>query len=362
MSEVKRPFKPHSKGKEPSVFGSKIFLPQLKCMEEDYKSMLSADIKLTDPVGSYGDMEKIISLFHEKLVFTKAEVKGTCQGEILFINHLRDIPVLGGLLMQKPKNTISEALDKGFDETEMETFQEVTNIICGSVARSWRGIPKMDVSVTKVGASRVIEFPLIGDMEEEFLLKGGIVAMQAGVSVPEFGESFFIQLIPENLALTLTGSLTKNPIGDVSIFTGVDIGKKLNEGRVILIVEDITSVRTIVKYLLEEKGYRILEAGDGEDALRILSKERVDLIISDVMMPKMDGFSFLAKVREKEDIKDIPVIMLTALSETKDIVTAKKLGVKDYIVKPFTKQILLGKVQSVFEQSDQNAGASSTEE
>ncbi len=101
----------------------------------------------------------------------------------------------------------------------------------------------------------------------------------------------------------------------------------------ILLVEDDNNLREIYEARLQAEGYEIVSARDGEEALTVAMKERPDLIISDVMMPKISGFDMLDIIRSTEETKDVKVIMMTALSQAEDKARAEKLGADRYLVK-----------------------------
>ena len=101
----------------------------------------------------------------------------------------------------------------------------------------------------------------------------------------------------------------------------------------ILLVEDDKSLREIYGVRLLAEGYDIVSAGDGEEALAMAIKERPQLIVSDVMMPKISGFDVLDIIRNTPETTNVRVIMLTALSQPKDKERAEQLGVDEYLVK-----------------------------
>lgn len=116
----------------------------------------------------------------------------------------------------------------------------------------------------------------------------------------------------------------------------------------ILIVDDFSTMRKIIRNILTQLGFKnILEADDGTTALEILSKEKVDLVISDWNMPKMSGLELLKAVRSNEAIKDLPFIMVTAEAQKENILEAIKYKVNQYIVKPFTPETLKEKLEKV---------------
>lgn len=120
----------------------------------------------------------------------------------------------------------------------------------------------------------------------------------------------------------------------------------------ILIVDDVMSARRVVKRQLERFGYKSFSEGNhGGEALEVLKKEKINLIISDWSMPQFNGIDLLNAVRADAFHKSIPFIMITSTADREDIVDAVKRGVSDYIVKPFTTELLGEKVKLVLDKS-----------
>ena len=118
----------------------------------------------------------------------------------------------------------------------------------------------------------------------------------------------------------------------------------------ILIVEDDKHISKLVKFNLEKAGYECTIAATGEKALEALNDQPVDLIILDIMLPGMDGFSACRAIKEKENLKNIPIIMLTAKGEEVDRVVGLELGAEDYIVKPFSPRELELRVKAILKR------------
>ena len=120
----------------------------------------------------------------------------------------------------------------------------------------------------------------------------------------------------------------------------------------ILIVDDEQRMRKLIKDFLTTKGYNILEAEDGEKALEIIEKKKskINLIILDVMMPKLDGWSVLRQIRQNSKV---PIIMLTARGEEQDELFGFELGVDEYISKPFSPKILVARVEAILKRTSQ---------
>ena len=119
----------------------------------------------------------------------------------------------------------------------------------------------------------------------------------------------------------------------------------------ILIVDDEEKIRIIIKKYAEFEGYTIAEASNGMEALEVCKKENFDLIIMDVMMPELDGFSACKEIKK---IKDIPVIMLSARGEEYDRIHGFESGVDDYVVKPFSPKELMMRVNVVISRNARN--------
>ncbi|OEU65656.1 response regulator [Maridesulfovibrio frigidus] len=103
----------------------------------------------------------------------------------------------------------------------------------------------------------------------------------------------------------------------------------------ILIVDDSKTVRNLVAFIMKKEGFKVSTAEDGLDGLeKLYSLDKVDLIISDVNMPRMDGFTYIKTVREQDAYKDIPIIVLSTEGQEKDIQTGLNLGANLYMVKP----------------------------
>lgn len=111
----------------------------------------------------------------------------------------------------------------------------------------------------------------------------------------------------------------------------------------ILVVDDDVDIVQTTKIQLEKEGYEVLTAYDGLEALDILTRETVQLLLIDVMMPKMDGFSAIMKIREK---KNLPIIVMSAKSEDSDKILGLSIGADDYISKPFNAKELIARVKS----------------
>ena len=122
------------------------------------------------------------------------------------------------------------------------------------------------------------------------------------------------------------------------------------EETTILVVDDESRIRKLLKDFLIKESYSILEAADGEEALKVYEENsnKIKLILLDVMMPKLDGWSVLRQIRQSSKV---PVIMLTARSEEQDELFGFELGVDEYISKPFSPKILVARIKAILNRT-----------
>lgn len=125
-------------------------------------------------------------------------------------------------------------------------------------------------------------------------------------------------------------------------------GDGVDDGMTVLLAEDDPDVSALVRHVLETDGYRVEAVADGAEALRRFEERRPDLLVLDVMMPRLTGFEVLARLRELEDAgTPVPVLMLSARAGQDDIVRGFELGVSDYVTKPFMIGELRARVRAL---------------
>jgi two-component system, OmpR family, alkaline phosphatase synthesis response regulator PhoP len=121
--------------------------------------------------------------------------------------------------------------------------------------------------------------------------------------------------------------------------------------RTIMVVDDNPDIITIVKTILEGKGYNVLSASSGQELLNLLTDRKPDLIILDIMMPEMDGLEVLGRLKAVTETASIPVILLTAKVQYEDVLGGYKLGADYYITKPFTSTQLVNGINLLLGES-----------
>lgn len=123
----------------------------------------------------------------------------------------------------------------------------------------------------------------------------------------------------------------------------------------ILIVDDEEDILELVQFHLSREGYETHCADTGEKALDVVRSNPVDLIVLDLMLPGIDGYSVARQIKNDQSIQQIPIIMLTAKGAEADVVTGLELGAEDYVTKPFSPRILMARIQTVLRRSSSSA-------
>ena len=119
------------------------------------------------------------------------------------------------------------------------------------------------------------------------------------------------------------------------------------ERKLVLVADDNDDILALVTFRLERAGYTVIQARDGQEALRMAGEHRPHLAILDLMMPRLDGYEVTRGIRRDPAIADMPVVLLTARAQEADVARGFDVGADDYIRKPFSPQELLSRVQAI---------------
>ena len=116
----------------------------------------------------------------------------------------------------------------------------------------------------------------------------------------------------------------------------------------ILLIEDEANITQLVRYNVEQAGFRLLAARDGEEGLRLVEQNRPHLILLDLLLPRLNGLDVCRRLKQQPETRDIPIIMLTAKAAEADKVQGLELGADDYVTKPFSPRELIARIRAVF--------------
>ena len=120
----------------------------------------------------------------------------------------------------------------------------------------------------------------------------------------------------------------------------------------ILVVDDEIYIVHILEFTLTMEGFDVITAADGDEALRRIEQDRPDLVVLDIMMPRLDGYEVCRRLRQDEEWRELPIILLSAKGRQIDRETGLSLGADDYIIKPFSPRRLLEKIRGLLERKD----------
>jgi len=135
--------------------------------------------------------------------------------------------------------------------------------------------------------------------------------------------------------------------------------KIMNNNIEILVVEDSLTQAMQLKYMLEQHGYHISVAKNGEEALASINEHKPTIVLSDIVMPEMDGYQLCRQIKTDENLKDIPVILLTQLSDPEDIIKGLECGANNFITKPYNGQVLLSHIRYILANQELRNGTMS---
>lgn len=128
--------------------------------------------------------------------------------------------------------------------------------------------------------------------------------------------------------------------------------------KTILVVDDEKDIRDLIAYNLSKEGFEVITASDGKEALEKLARNKVQLVVLDIMMPGMDGYEVCRVIRAQESTAKLPVLFLTARSAEVDQIIGLELGADDYIQKPVSPRVLVARVKSILRRSEMSVTSS----
>jgi DNA-binding response OmpR family regulator len=258
---------------------------------------------------------------------------------------------IGNPKLKKPTNYANQL---SFGKLETDDYVEI------AVEDSGSGIDSEDLlnvfNRFEQGKQRIISERKINGSgiglsicKDYTLLHNGVIKAQSNIGK---GSCFTIQLPRKQKAQAIlfqSHQEFKNLKKTDKLITNPKIQKKQNQQHEILVVEDNTELRKLIVNFLS-KFYKVDFACDGLEALNKLKNKNIDLVVSDVMMPEMDGFEFCGLVKTQVETSHIPVILLTALSNTDNLIVGLENGADAYLTKPFDENVLHIQIENILEQ------------
>lgn len=132
-------------------------------------------------------------------------------------------------------------------------------------------------------------------------------------------------------------------------------------GAKILVIEDDTNIRELIRYNLIRDGYQVVESGDGHEGLQLARSKSFDLVLLDLMLPGINGLEICKNLRSDANTAGVPIVMVTAKGEESEIVLGLELGADDYVVKPFSPRVLISRVRAVLRRRQKSQATTETD-
>ncbi len=205
---------------------------------------------------------------------------------------------------------------------------------------------KFNTYGTGIGLSLTRDLVQLHHGEIQFESEEG-VGTTFTITLPIDRTAFSEEEIDEQYTLQLSQQENTEEEKDATAPTGTTLSRQTGK---VLVVEDNDEILAILQHLLASK-YEVVTAYNGQEALEILENETVDLVVTDIMMPVMDGMELLRHIRENTDYTHLPVVMLTAKRDDQDRAESYSAGADAYITKPFNSKVLLSRIENLMERS-----------
>ncbi|MGB9446214.1 MAG: response regulator, partial [Candidatus Acidiferrum sp.] len=273
--------------------------------------------------------------------------------------------LISNALKFTPSGTISVEVTRAGDRAEFSVTDTGVGIPKSELSKIFERFHRVEGTAGRTHEGSGIGLALVQELVK---LHGGTISVE---SEPGRGSRFVVSLpfgsahLPQEHIAPSSGEHAQSrnrmmfeneSLGWVSLETGDDVGSTnvervhtkriLGHTPVILLVEDNADMRGYVRRILEEDGYEVQTAGDGEEALGLSTKRNYDLILSDVMMPRMDGIQLLRAIRKDPNLRTTPVVLLSARAGEEFRIQGMGAGADDYLTKPFSARELLSRVSA----------------
>lgn len=312
---------------ESEYFG-KVFKLEIDYFNRDLSLLFSNKVNVVQPSYDYQPVEKIKPTLQKKFILVVSTWEGECPGESFIVLRVPDAKVMSGLLMMMSPNDIKETLSDEFSADDAEIFREIANQINGSLDNALRENFSFDFHAT-LKEARLVSLEDEETAFRELFPDKGYMTISAVLKLSGFPDSMMNQYVSSDV------------IKKISEVQGVDRAggeEEAESEKGILIVDDDPVVRKIIKGFLKETDVSILEAGDGVEAMQVLIRSNVSLIILDIEMPNMNGIETCKRIKQNPRTRNIPVVMCSSKSTRENVLEAVNSGARDFLVKPMNSK------------------------
>jgi twitching motility two-component system response regulator PilH len=311
-----------------SEYFSKVFKLEFDYFNRDLNLLFSNKVNVVQPSYDYLESAKIIAASPKKFVVVVSSWEGACAGETLLIFQVPDAKVMCGLLMMMGTDDIKETLASDFGPDDSEIFKEIANQVNGSLDNALRENFTFDFHA-KLKEARLISVDEAG--LEKVFPAAGYMTISAVLKMSGFPDSNVCQYLPRDMVKKVSELQGVDRIGGEKEDTDED-----QKG--VLIVDDDPVIRKIIKGFLKGMDLNLLDAGDGVEAMQVLIRSKVHLVIMDIEMPNMNGIETCKRIKQNPRTRNIPIVMCSSKSTRDNVLAAVNSGARDFLVKPINKK------------------------
>jgi len=295
----------------------------------DCGKLMNKQFFLTNPVLQSTTLDSFLKNAASNSVIARFAIEEFYDGEIYFILTIKEAITIGSLVLTLDDAAVRENANKGIlDGDCLDAFKEFTNQICGMLDNELR--PKLPKPIhLKLTTTTVINKENINTVLSEEILNEECLTLTATMRILGFDDAQFILSISKL-------------IGEEFFSEVIEEKDKDFKGTILAVDDSNTDLRIIRKLLGSE--YKVMVTSNPNDALSLLQKNHIDLVLMDIYMPIMDGLTLCERVKRNAMSRNIPIIMCSSSPTQDNVIHAVRSGAVDFLVKPFTRQKIIEKI------------------
>jgi twitching motility two-component system response regulator PilH len=309
-------------------FFQKAFKLEIDFFNRDLSMLFNNKVTVADAEYSYLEPDTILPLLNKQFILLVLRWEGDCPGESLIVFQIADAKILCGLRMMMSPSDIKQTMKNAFGADDLALFKQIAGQLNDSADNALREYFNFDFR-TILKEARVITLQEAGSIFKQIFSASGYLSIASTLKISDFHDSVMRQFITRDMIKNISRLLKlKNGNSDEE--------EEKEAPRCVLIVDDDPEVHKKMKECLEGLTVDVLEASDGVEAMQVLIRSAVGLIILDLEMPNMNGVETCQRIRQNPQTRNIPIIMCSTKSTRENVLTAVNNGARDFIVKPIT--------------------------
>jgi CheY-like chemotaxis protein/chemotaxis protein CheY-P-specific phosphatase CheC len=307
----------------------------------DCGKLMNKQFFLTNPVLQSTTLDSFLKNGATNSVIARFAIEEFYDGEIFFILTINEAITIGSLVLTLDDASVRENANKGIlDGDCLDAYKEFTNQICGMLDNELR--PKLPKPIhLKLTSTTVINKENMNTVLSDEILNEECLTLTATMRILGFDDAQFILSISKL-------------IGEEFFSEVIEEKDKDFKGTILAVDDSNTDLRIIRKLLGSE--YKVMVTSNPNDALSLLQKNHIDLVLMDIYMPIMDGLTLCERIKRNAMSRNIPIIMCSSSPTQANVIHAVRSGAVDFLVKPFTRQKIIEKISKHLTSSQLLAG------